>query len=378
MRTIPVQCRQPTTTLPLRKNYPHAHRLQHLYHRLPHLRIQPISHTTRKIKPHSQIQPLPPVTPSHSHSSPHSRHDPSTASKPAPANYASAPTPPHTPPPQNHDGTSFLLHATGSKSLRPLSTRAEPSRERRTSQRTSPILHRSRLACDDNVELVRMFGDITVLQRALHTRLDPILASHACHRNVFSAGQRRIEDAAQLARCLRESGDLVQLICPDYGTHVAEPNVHSVPSVVLPFYRELHLPRPPFGPVCTCGRRVSPRHHAYRDRGDAGRGASSFWPNTRLAGGFEFSHEFRPVQRSLRSGLGEGVDLAYLRLFHNSTRETYVPSSTTISELETMGFERLKLWRRGVDSDVFRPDRPGGMTCGRRWAGHGTTWSLRM
>ena len=49
----------------------------------------------------------------------------------------------------------------------------------------------------------------------------------------------------------------------------------------------------------------------------------------------------------------------YLRWFHNSTRETYVPSETTISELERLGFERLVLWKRGVDSSLFRPDRPG-------------------
>jgi glycosyltransferase involved in cell wall biosynthesis len=49
----------------------------------------------------------------------------------------------------------------------------------------------------------------------------------------------------------------------------------------------------------------------------------------------------------------------YLRWFHNRTIETYVPSMTTISELERRGFERLLLWPRGVDSGLFRPDRPG-------------------
>ena len=58
-------------------------------------------------------------------------------------------------------------------------------------------------------------------------------------------------------------------------------------------------------------------------------------------------------------GWAKGLIWRYLRWFHNCTRETFVPSYTTIAELERKGFERLALWRRGVDSEVFRPDRPG-------------------
>jgi len=49
----------------------------------------------------------------------------------------------------------------------------------------------------------------------------------------------------------------------------------------------------------------------------------------------------------------------YLRWFHNGTRETYVPSASTARELAPLGFERLVLWKRGVDSALFRPGRPG-------------------
>src|SRR5690606_13122805 len=47
------------------------------------------------------------------------------------------------------------------------------------------------------------------------------------------------------------------------------------------------------------------------------------------------------------------------RWFHNRTLETYVPSRATIDDLAGRGFERLVLWPRGVDGDLFRPDRPG-------------------
>src|SRR5262249_23033220 len=59
-----------------------------------------------------------------------------------------------------------------------------------------------------------------------------------------------------------------------------------------------------------------------------------------------------------RVGWARGTIWRYLRWFHNRTRETYVPSRTTIADLETRRFERLVLWPRGGDSALFRPDRP--------------------
>src|SRR5437868_3199958 len=53
----------------------------------------------------------------------------------------------------------------------------------------------------------------------------------------------------ELARFLTEMGDRVQLIHPDYGVAVDREGVHTVRSIVLPFYKELHLPLPPFGSV---------------------------------------------------------------------------------------------------------------------------------
>jgi glycosyltransferase involved in cell wall biosynthesis len=66
-------------------------------------------------------------------------------------------------------------------------------------------------------------------------------------------------------------------------------------------------------------------------------------------------------QYSHHYGVGwtRGIIWRYLRWFHNRTGETYVPSEATIRELEGLGFERLVLWRRGVDATLFRPDRNG-------------------
>jgi glycosyltransferase involved in cell wall biosynthesis len=163
----------------------------------------------------------------------------------------------------------------------------------------------------------------------------------------------------ELVRFLTESGDEVQLIHPDYGQPVHRGNVHTVRSFALPFYKELYLPRPPFRAVhraidlfepdiihiateATLGLSVLRR--ARRDRRVV---VSSFHTN------------FDQYSRHYRVGWARVAIWRYLRWFHNNTKETYVPSETTIGQLEPLGFERLMLWKRGVEGSLFRPGRPG-------------------
>ncbi len=163
----------------------------------------------------------------------------------------------------------------------------------------------------------------------------------------------------ELARCLRESGDEVQLVCPDYGTPVDQQNVYLVPSIVLPFYKELHLPRPPFGRVHRAVAAFGPDIVHIATEATLGWSLLRYALSHRLPVVSSFHTNFDQYSGHYGVGWAKGLIWRYLRWFHNSTRETFVPSYTTIAELERKGFERLALWRRGVDSEVFRPDRPG-------------------
>src|SRR3954447_26226420 len=51
----------------------------------------------------------------------------------------------------------------------------------------------------------------------------------------------------QLVRHLSEAGDTVQLVLPNYGGSTWHEPTHRGRSIPLPFYKELHLPLPPFG-----------------------------------------------------------------------------------------------------------------------------------
>ncbi|WIG57594.1 MAG: hypothetical protein OJF49_000339 [Ktedonobacterales bacterium] len=48
---------------------------------------------------------------------------------------------------------------------------------------------------------------------------------------------------------------------------------------------------------------------------------------------------------------------AYRRWLHNHCAVTLAPSFSTIIQLEQQGFQHLRVWRRGVDSALFSPER---------------------
>ena len=164
----------------------------------------------------------------------------------------------------------------------------------------------------------------------------------------------------QLVRHLKEAGDDVQVVHPDYGA-VERPGRH----VPCPLDQPCRSTR-----SCTCPCRRSARPTGRSTRSGPTWSTS---PPRRRSGLSVLRHARRrqvPVVSSFHTnfdqysdhygvGWARGTIWRYLRWFHNRTRETYVPSRTTIAELEARGFERLVLWPRGVDSRLFRPDRPG-------------------
>jgi glycosyltransferase involved in cell wall biosynthesis len=163
----------------------------------------------------------------------------------------------------------------------------------------------------------------------------------------------------ELVRYLKDRGDRVQLIHPDYGEAVDGDQTRTVRSVVLPFYKELFLPLPPFGAVYSAIDAFRPDILHIATEATLGLGILRFALKRRLAVVSSFHTNFDQYSGHYRVGWARGAIWRYLRWFHNRTRETYVPSQATLSELAQLGFERLALWKRGVDSNLFRPDRPG-------------------
>lgn len=162
----------------------------------------------------------------------------------------------------------------------------------------------------------------------------------------------------ELVRVLTARGDQVQLVHPDYGVK-ADPRALAVRAFQVPFYRELHLPLPPFSRAREAIDQFQPDLVHIATEATLGHAVLRHAIRRRFPVVSSFHTNFDQYSRHYHVGWARSIIVGYLRWFHGRTRETYVPSRATIRELEGLGFERLALWRRGVDTALFRPDRPG-------------------
>lgn len=71
----------------------------------------------------------------------------------------------------------------------------------------------------------------------------------------------------------------------------------------------------------------------------------------------EFRTNFHTYSAHYGCGILRKWVLAYLRRFHNRCAVTMVPTQGLVRELQTSGFERLRVVARGVDSERFHPVR---------------------
>ncbi len=169
----------------------------------------------------------------------------------------------------------------------------------------------------------------------------------------------------QLVRVLNDAGDAVQLVHPNYGEPPKDDHCY-VRSLTVPFYKELHLPLPPFGKMRRAIEKFQPNLIHIATEATLGQAALRFALARKIPVVSSFHTNFDQYSDHYRIGWARGTIWRYLRWFHNQTLETYVPSRSTIAALQARGLERMVLWPRGVDGSLFRPDRPGRQTVRER------------
>src|ERR1051325_1790812 len=80
-----------------------------------------------------------------------------------------------------------------------------------------------------------------------------------------------------------------------------------------------------------------------------------------VACGLPFTTSFTtrfPEYIAARLPIPESLSYAVLRRFHSAARVTMAATPYLIADLERRGFKNLGMWTRGVDTELFRPDRP--------------------
>lgn len=146
-------------------------------------------------------------------------------------------------------------------------------------------------------------------------------------------------------RELRAMGHDVMLLTPD-----------QFGSVPLPWYREDPIVFAWYPRLARLMREFRPDFVHIATQGLLGL-CTRFWCWRR---GMRFSTAFHtrfPEYARIRHGIPalEGLLYRYLRMFPGRSAPVLVPSQSLVEELERHGFANLRIWRRGVDSDAYRP-----------------------
>jgi glycosyltransferase involved in cell wall biosynthesis len=155
---------------------------------------------------------------------------------------------------------------------------------------------------------------------------------------------------------LQRNGDQVLVIAPDGGlTEYKEAKVYGVTGFPLPLYPELKmaLPRPAIGYAL---EKFQP--DIIHVVNPAVLGLSGIFYSKTLNIPLIASYHTHLPQYLQHYGLGmlEGLLWELLKGAHNQAKLNLCTSTAMMEELTAHGIERVDLWQRGVDTEIFHPD----------------------
>ena len=154
---------------------------------------------------------------------------------------------------------------------------------------------------------------------------------------------------------LERNGDRVLVVAPDGGlTEYKGAKVHGIPGVPLPLYPELKLAVPPIGTKNAIETFKPDLIHVVNP---AFLGLGGIYYAKTMNIPLVASYHTHLPQYLQHYGLGalEGILWELLKAAHNQAKLNLCTSSAMVNELSTRGIERLDLWQRGVDTEMFRP-----------------------
>jgi glycosyltransferase involved in cell wall biosynthesis len=125
-------------------------------------------------------------------------------------------------------------------------------------------------------------------------------------------------------------------------------------TLPCPTYPEIRLSLLPQAGVNRTIREFDPDVLHIATEGPLGMAARRF----ALRNDFPFTtayHTRFPEYVHARFRLPLGWSYAWLRRFHGPSRSIMAPTQVVVDDLRSNGFQNVKLWSRGVDQDIFRP-----------------------
>ena len=168
-----------------------------------------------------------------------------------------------------------------------------------------------------------------------------LIATDAWHPQVNGV----VRTLTSLARSAESLGVNIEFLSPD-----------GFPTLPVPTYSELGLALPGRSQIAQRIDQSRPDAIHIATEGPIGHRTRAYcikraWP-------FTTSYTTRfPEYIAARLPISQGLIYAALRRFHAAATVTMVATPSLMAELKQRGFANLGMWTRGVDTELFRPDR---------------------
>ena len=168
-----------------------------------------------------------------------------------------------------------------------------------------------------------------------------LIATDAWHPQVNGV----VRTLTSLARTAKGLGVNIQFLSPD-----------GFRTFPLPTYPGLRLALPGRSRIAERIEEANPDAIHIATEGPIGHAARAYCVKRGLPFTTSYTTRF-PEYISARAPIPESWIYAALRRFHNAASVTMVATPSLMTELRQRGFSKLGMWTRGVDTDLFRPDR---------------------
>jgi glycosyltransferase involved in cell wall biosynthesis len=169
---------------------------------------------------------------------------------------------------------------------------------------------------------------------------------------------------------LERNGDRVLVVAPEGGlTEYKGAKVYGIPGMPLPLYPELKLALPPLGTKNAIEEFQPDLIHVVNP---AFLGIGGIYYAKTLNIPLVASYHTHLPQYLHHYGLGalEGLLWELLKAAHNKAQLNLCTSSAMVKELVSHGIERVDLWQRGVDTEMFQPHLASTQMRSRLTQGH--------
>jgi glycosyltransferase involved in cell wall biosynthesis len=168
-----------------------------------------------------------------------------------------------------------------------------------------------------------------------------LIATDAWHPQVNGV----VRTLTSLAESARGLGVSIEFLTPE-----------GFRSVPLPTYSGLRLALPGSGEIARRIEATQPDAIHIATEGSIGFAARAYCRRR----GRPFTTSYTtcfPEYIAARAPIPESWSYAVLRRFHSAAAVTMVSTVSLMNQLQSRGFENLRMWTRGVNTDLFAPER---------------------